>query len=118
MMTLTAFWNRLTRWVIVSGIVLMVSMIYSPTSWAAGLFSKAPAKVETPVETSMPSIEKAAEDVVTSKPMSMREVQARTQNGAPNEIQGTADAGKMFNDSQPNQPDNILARKIDQQVRK
>ena len=72
----------------------------------------APAWAANQEESPTPNIQRAAEEVAGSEPLSLKEVQARNEGGL-NEVQGSADAEKMKNDSRNGKPDNVLARKVD-----
>lgn len=95
-------------------IVMCFSLVAGP-SLAIGM-SKAK-DPESPTKTE--DIMKAAEDFTNpdKKPMSMKEVQART-NGGLNEIQGKVDADKMINESEPGKPDIGLTRDINKGLKK
>lgn len=80
--------------------VMIFGLVAAPT-WAAN-------QEESPT----PNIQRAAEEVAGSEPLSLKEVQARSEGGL-NEVQGSVDAGKMKNDSRNGKPDNVLARKVD-----
>lgn len=79
--------------------VMLFGLMAAPT-WAAN-------QEESPT----PNIQRAAEEVAGSEPLSLKEVQARSAGGL-NEVQGSADAEKMKNDSRNGKPDNVLARKV------
>lgn len=93
--------------------ITVLGLMVSP-SLAGGIFgnNKQP---ETPTS----DIMKDTEDIANpdKKPMSLEEIQARS-NGGLNEIQGTADADKMINESQPGKPDSVFVEKMDKQLKK
>ncbi len=94
-------------------VMLFLGLVASPS------FAAARSVDSKPADTPTAEIMKAAEDIANpdKKPMSTAEIQART-NGGLNEIQGTADADKMINDSQPGKPDSAIAQKPDKQPKK
>jgi hypothetical protein len=93
-------------------VIMFLSLVTAP-SLAGGMFEGK--KAESPTQ----NIMKAAEDIANpdKKPMSMEEIQART-NGGLNEIQGKADADKMIDESKPGKPDSDLLRKMDKEMNK
>lgn len=103
----------LTRLVTVFCAVIMCLSLVAAPSLADGMLGGK--KADSPTQ----NIMKAAEDIANpdKKPMSMEEIQART-NGGLNEIQGKADADKMINESKPGKPDSDLVRRMDKQMDK
>jgi hypothetical protein len=97
---------------VLCAVVMFLSLVAAP-SLAGGMFEGK--KAESPTQ----NIMKAAEDIANpdKKPMSMEEIQART-NGGLNEIQGRADADKMIDKSKPGEPDSDLVRKMDKEMSK
>lgn len=117
MMTQNSNRSLFNRFAIAVCTVLMFLGLAAAPSFADGLFSSRNNSKQPETPTS--DIMKDTEDIANpdKKPMSLEEIQART-NGGLNEIQGTADAEKMISDSQPGKPDSVFAQKMDKQMKK
>jgi hypothetical protein len=111
--------SLLTRFATAFCAVMMVLGLVASPSFAGGIFSNNRQPEARTPETPTSDIMKDTGDIANpdKKPMSLDEIQART-NGGLNEIQGTADADKMINESQPGKPDSVFVDKMNKEMKK